>query len=169
MRLIDRFLPAVSGPHSARLDGNPQPLAQHTEARTPDELTSGGPSNAPIISPEDWTPVRPRRWSHVALIAELAILALLASASAAHADTMVVALAGSVTDVLNNVRNWIMGILAGLATVFLSIGGVRYVMGGGDPGEIEKAKTAFKSAGWGYGLAALAPLVVEILKGIVGA
>ncbi|WP_446685013.1 pilin [Kutzneria kofuensis] len=103
------------------------------------------------------------------MIAELAILALLASASAAHADTMVVALAGSVTDVLNNVRNWIMGILAGLATVFLSIGGVRYVMGGGDPGEIEKAKTAFKSAGWGYGLAALAPLVVEILKGIVGA
>jgi hypothetical protein len=105
----------------------------------------------------------------VALIVELAILALLASASAAHADTMVVALADSVTMVLNNLRNWIMGILAGLATVFLTIGGVRYVMGGGDPGEVEKAKTAFKSAGWGYGLAALAPLVVEILKGIVGA
>ncbi|MEV6905265.1 hypothetical protein [Amycolatopsis sp. NPDC051372] len=82
---------------------------------------------------------------------------------------MVVALAASVTDVINNIRNWLMGILAGLATVFLTIGGVRYVVGGGDPGEVEKAKTAFKSAGWGYGLAALAPLVVEILKGIVGA
>jgi hypothetical protein len=46
-----------------------------------------------------------------------------------------------------------MGILAGLATVFLSIGGVRYVMGGGDPGEIEKAKTSFKAAGIGYSLA----------------
>ncbi|WP_442874462.1 pilin [Amycolatopsis sp. NBC_00438] len=103
------------------------------------------------------------------LLVELLALLLLASAPVAQADTMVVALAGSVTDVLNNVRNWIMGILAGLATVFLSIGGVRYVMGGGDPGEVEKAKTAFKSAGWGYGLAALAPLVVEILKGIVGA
>jgi hypothetical protein len=103
------------------------------------------------------------------LVVELAALALVLTASSAHADTMVVALAGSVTDVLNNVRNWIMGILAGLATVFLSIGGVRYVMGGHDPGEVEKAKTAFKSAGWGYGLAALAPLVVEILKGIVGA
>jgi Type IV secretion system pilin len=169
MRLIDRFLPAANGPRRARLDGNPQTPAQRMEVRTPDELTGGGPSNAPIISPEDWTPVRPRRLSHVVLIVELAILALLASASSAHADTMVVALAASVTDVLNNVRNWIMGILAGLATVFLSIGGVRYVMGGGDPGEIEKAKTAFKSAGWGYGLAALAPLVVEILKGIVGA
>ncbi|MEV6831266.1 pilin [Amycolatopsis sp. NPDC051102] len=105
----------------------------------------------------------------LALLVELLALLLLASAPVARADTMVVALAGSVTAVLDNVRNWIMGILAGLATVFLTIGGVRYVLGGGDPGEIEKAKTAFKSAGWGYGLAALAPLVVEILKGIVGA
>jgi hypothetical protein len=42
-------------------------------------------------------------------------------------------------------------------------------MGGGDPGEIEKAKTSFKAAGIGYGLAALAPLVVTVLQGIVGA
>jgi hypothetical protein len=103
------------------------------------------------------------------LTASTSISTTLAVAGTAHADTVVLAIADSVTTVLNNIRNWIMGILAGLATVFLSIGGVRYVMGGGDPGEVEKAKTAFKSAGWGYGLAALAPLVVEILKGIVGA
>jgi hypothetical protein len=169
MRLIDRFLTAVGGPRRARLDDHPQPPAETTSTSTPEEATSSQPTSAPIITLEDWTPVRPRRWAHVALIVELAVLALLASASSAHADTMVLAIAGSVTDVLNNIRNWIMGILAGLATVFLSIGGVRYVMGGGDPGEVEKAKTAFKSAGWGYGLAALAPLVVEILKGIVGA
>ncbi|MEU5001501.1 pilin [Streptomyces sp. NPDC021622] len=81
----------------------------------------------------------------------------------------VLALAKSVNEVLDNIRNWIMGVLAGLATVFLTVGGVRYLMAGGDPGEVEKAKTAFKSAGWGYSLAALAPLVVAILKGIVGA
>jgi hypothetical protein len=103
------------------------------------------------------------------LVAEVASLALLVSASTAHAETtQVLALAGSVSDVLNNVRNWLMGILALLATVFLSIGGVRYVMGGGDPSEVEKAKTAFKSAGIGYALAALAPLIVAILQGIVG-
>ncbi|MGW5722816.1 pilin [Amycolatopsis sp. NPDC003865] len=158
MRVID----AESGPGSARLDGVPQPPDQTADA-------SSTPSNAPIIKPGDSVPARRRRWSHVVLVVELSAIALLASASAGHADTMVVALAGSVTDVLNNVRNWIMGILAGLATVFLTIGGVRYMTGSGDPGEIEKAKTAFKSAGWGYGLAALAPLVVEILKGIVGA
>ena len=104
------------------------------------------------------------------LLAGLAMLPALFSTSAAHAAAVqILALAGSVDDILNNVRNWIMGILAGLATVFLSIGGVRYVMAGGDPGEVEKAKTAFKSAGSGYALAALAPLVVQILKGIVGA
>lgn len=61
-----------------------------------------------------------------------------------------------------------MGILALLATVLLTIGGVRYVLANGDPGEVEKAKQAFKSAGFGYALATLAPLVVEILRGIVG-
>ncbi|WP_436502042.1 pilin [Actinokineospora sp. HUAS TT18] len=67
------------------------------------------------------------------------------------------------------IRNWIMGVLAGIATVFLTIGGVRRVVGAGDPGEQEKAKECFKAAGIGYCLAALAPLVVTVLKGIVGA
>jgi hypothetical protein len=105
----------------------------------------------------------------VLLVAELIAVALLTSGATAHADTVVLAIAGSVEEVLTNIRNWLMGILAGLATVFLTIGGVRRVFGGGDPGEQEKAKEAFKAAGIGYGLAALAPLVVTVLKGIVGA
>ncbi|MFD8494856.1 pilin [Amycolatopsis sp. NPDC059657] len=99
-----------------------------------------------------------------------AALLIVATVGPAHAETVqVLAFVAKVEDVFNNIRNWLVGILAGLATVFLTYGGVRYLMAGGDPGEVEKAKTAFKSAGWGYGLAALAPLVVEILKGIVGA
>lgn len=168
MRLIDRFFTAPSGPRSACLNDRPQPSTEIPEPASPGKLTGSEPTNDPIITSEDWTPVHVRRWSRVALIVELAVVVLLASAASAGADTMVLALADSVTTVLDNIRNWIMGILAGLATVFLTIGGARYVMGGGDPGEVEKAKTAFKSAGWGYGLAALAPLVVEILKGIVG-
>lgn len=113
---------------------------------------------------------RRRAVRRLVVISEVTALALVLSVSVSHAGTIhVLALAGSVDQVLTNVRNWVMGILAGLATVFLSIGGVRYVMGGGDPGEIEKAKTAFKAAGIGYGLAALAPLVVTVLQGIVGA
>ncbi|MDF2271856.1 pilin [Streptomyces coacervatus] len=117
-----------------------------------------------------WAPLRggrALRWAVVSAAVLALCLVGAASANALDAGT-VLALAKSVNEVLNNIRNWIMGVLAGLATVFLSVGGVRYLMAGGDPGEVEKAKTAFKSAGWGYGLAALAPLVVAILKGIVG-
>ncbi|GAA4884609.1 MULTISPECIES: pilin [Pseudonocardiaceae] len=111
-----------------------------------------------------------RRVGRVLAVAVLVIAGLVVTATTASAETThVVALARSVDEVLNNIRNWLMGILALLATVFLTIGGVRYVLANGDPSEVEKAKQSFKSAGFGYGLAALAPLVVEILKGIVGA
>ncbi|WP_422646772.1 pilin [Actinoalloteichus caeruleus] len=102
------------------------------------------------------------------VVGALVLLGWLVGASA-HADPVVLAIAESVDEVLTNIRNWLMGILAGLATVFLTIGGVRRVFGGGDPGEQEKSKEAFKAAGIGYALAALAPLVVSVLKGIVGA
>ena len=105
----------------------------------------------------------------VLLVAELVLVAVLASVATAHAGTSMLAIAQSVDEVLNNIRNWLMGILAGLATVAATIGGVRRVFGGGDPSEQEKSKEAFKAAGWGYALAALAPLLVAVLKGIVGA
>lgn len=109
------------------------------------------------------------RLTHLTIAATTLAASLLMAQPAHAADVHTIALAASVGAVLTNVRNWIMGILAGLATVFLSIGGVRYVLAAGDPGEVEKAKTAFKSAALGYGLAALAPLVVTVLRGIVGA
>ncbi|WP_455432209.1 pilin [Streptomyces violascens] len=74
-----------------------------------------------------------------------------------------------VPTVINNLRNWIVGLLAGLATLFLTFGGLRYLMAGGDPGEVEAAKRALKAAAIGYGLAVLAPVLVTVLQGIVGA
>jgi hypothetical protein len=109
-----------------------------------------------------------RRQLLVTGITVLAVSAATVPAASAAEPTQVLAIAASVNAVLTNIRNWIMGISAGLATVFLTVGGVRYMMAGGDPGEVEKARSSFKSAGYGYGLAALAPLIVEILKGIVG-
>ena len=76
--------------------------------------------------------------------------------------------AESVAQVISNLTAWIVGILAGVATLFLTIGGLRYLMAGGDPGEVEKAKTALKSAAIGYGLAILAPVIVTVLKSLVG-
>jgi hypothetical protein len=70
--------------------------------------------------------------------------------------------------VLNNATKWVVGILATVATLFLTIGGARYLMAGGDPGEVERAKGALKSAGIGYALALLAPVLLQILRGILG-
>src|SRR4051794_37060130 len=69
--------------------------------------------------------------------------------------------------VIDRSTAWLVGILAAVATLFLTIGGVRYVLAGGDPGGGEKAKSAFRSAIIGYALAALAPIVVQIVSGIL--
>nr|WP_066940373.1 pilin [Streptomyces sp. NBRC 110611] len=95
-------------------------------------------------------------------ITVLALLVLLADASQGWAVATIPA-------VISNLRNWIIGLLAGLATLFLTFGGLRYLMAGGDPGEVEAAKRALKAAAIGYGLAVLAPALVTVLQGIVGA
>ncbi len=69
---------------------------------------------------------------------------------------------------IDSLRTWLVGILATLATLFLTIGGIRYLLAGGDPMQVERAKTALKSAAIGYALAVLAPLLVTILTSVVG-
>ncbi|MEV0733693.1 pilin [Polymorphospora sp. NPDC050346] len=70
--------------------------------------------------------------------------------------------------VINNLTAWIVGILVGIATLFLTYGGALYLMAGGDPGQVEKAKGALKGAATGYALAVLAPVLLSILRGILG-
>lgn len=70
--------------------------------------------------------------------------------------------------IVRNLTVWIVGILAGVATLFLTVGGVRYLMAGGDPAEVERAKSALKSAAVGYALAVLAPVLLQVLQSIVG-
>ncbi|MEV3961514.1 pilin [Nocardia sp. NPDC050193] len=112
-----------------------------------------------------------RRWATIlaAVCTTVALLVLTAgSASAAPSQTVVLAVASSLDEVIDNARNWVMGILAGLATLCLTVAGARYLLGGGDPAETEKAKTAFRAACLGYALAVLAPVIVAVLKSIVG-
>lgn len=71
-------------------------------------------------------------------------------------------------EVITNIRNWLVGLLVALATLFLTIGGLRYLLAGVDPGEVSKAKDTLKFAALGYGVAILAPLLVEILRGFLG-
>jgi Type IV secretion system pilin len=149
----------------------PKPTQYRSAHRGPLQIDSR-PAHDTTTLPKSRLPrgERARLRHRLLTVMVFAALFTLLNTPIAHAQpTQVLALAGSIDQVLTNIRSWLMGILASLATVFLSIGGVRYVMGGGDPGEIEKAKTALKSAALGYGLAALAPVVVTVLQGIVGA
>jgi hypothetical protein len=114
-------------------------------------------------------PSRPRAVRTVILCGVTAGILIAGAATPALADTGHEHLAAAdIPTVVNNLRNWLVGILAVLATLFFTIGGIRYVASGGNPGEVEKAKTAFKSAAIGYGLAVLAPVFVTVLKSIVG-
>jgi len=104
-----------------------------------------------------------------AVAALAAAAALTAAAQPALAGTAGHVLAvAPIGQVISNITKWITGILAGLATLFLTIGGLRYLMAGGDPSEVERAKTALRSAAIGYGLAILAPVIVTVLKSLVG-
>ncbi len=84
------------------------------------------------------------------------------------ASGLAVAQVNDLPTVISNLTAWIVGILAVVATLFLTIGGVRYLIAGGDPSEVERAKSALKSAAIGYALALLAPVLLDVLRGILG-
>jgi Na+-driven multidrug efflux pump len=108
-------------------------------------------------------------------ITRIAVMATAIGTSAAFTATAVyasqkgMAAPSDLKTVINNLRTWIIGMLVALATLFLTVGGLRMLLAAGDPGEVSKAKEALKYAAIGYGIAALAPVLVEILKRIVGA
>jgi len=76
--------------------------------------------------------------------------------------------AGSLNQVIDNLRLWVAGLLATAATVLLMIGGGRYMAASGDPGQIERAKGAIRAALGGYALALLAPVLAGIVRHIIG-
>ncbi|MFI6326498.1 hypothetical protein ACIBG8_53880 [Nonomuraea sp. NPDC050556] len=111
------------------------------------------------------------RFIHSLWVAAVVAVVLICTASAvlAEAPAANAAVPSDLNTVFDNIRNWLIGLLAALATLMLTIGGLRYLVAGGDPGEVQKAKAALKAAAFGYGLAILAPLFVNVLKRIVGA
>lgn len=141
-----------------------------TPAPTPTDPTSTDPA-PPRSIPGGSTPdeAAPGLLAlRVQLVLTLAVAALVGSATVGHAETVqVLAIAKSVTEVLDNIRNWIVSILVALAIVFATIGGVKWIMAS-EPGDAEKAKSAFKNAGIGFVLAVLAPLLVEVLQSVIG-
>lgn len=110
--------------------------------------------------------------SRTALVAVPVTTAALVVAGALPASAgtgaAVIAKVASLNQVITNITIWVGGLLGGLATLLLMIGGVRYLIANGDPGEVMKAKETLKYSAIGYGIAILAPLLLAILKGFVG-
>lgn len=97
-----------------------------------------------------------RRLAPAAAVVTSTIVAVALVPDAAYA-------AESLEQVVDRIRLWLVGILVAVATLFLTVGGLRYAAANGDPGEVEKAKLALRSAAIGYALAMLAPLFVTIV------
>ncbi|MFI6132706.1 pilin [Micromonospora sp. NPDC051141] len=121
-------------------------------------------------------PARARAFTHsrtarrVGRIAALTgpVLLFLSMPAVAYAGTDVPAPAvNSLPVVIANLRYWLVGILAALATLFLVLAGVYWATAGGDPAQVERAKGALRNALIGYGVAVLAPVLLEIIQGIV--
>jgi hypothetical protein len=93
---------------------------------------------------------------------------LLATAVALISAPAALAAASDLNQVIDNLRIWITGLLAALATLLLMVGGVRYLLAAGDPGSHERAKGSIRAALIGYALALLAPVLVSIVQRIVG-
>jgi hypothetical protein len=104
----------------------------------------------------------------LAIAAAVSAAALLFIAHPAAAAAPSPASPPGLGQVIDNARLWVMGLLSAVATLFLVVGGARYVMAGGDPSQVERAKQTIKAALAGYALAVLAPVVLSILRGIVG-
>jgi hypothetical protein len=79
-----------------------------------------------------------------------------------------VAAVGDINSLIDSIRNWVAGLLAALATLFLTLGGLRYLTAGGNQRAMEEGKGAIKSALIGYALAALSPMLVDILRKVLG-
>ena len=73
-----------------------------------------------------------------------------------------------IVSILDGLRNALVAVLVTLSVVALTYAGVRYVIAGGDATGVEKAKGAAKSAVIGLVLALLAPVIVAIVKRIIG-
>ncbi|MBM0224415.1 pilin [Micromonospora sp. ATA51] len=103
-----------------------------------------------------------------ALAAQVALFLSVPTAAFADIGEPVYLAANSLPVVIGNLQTWLMGILAAVATLFLVLAGVYWATAGGDPAQVDRAKGALKNALVGYGLAVLAPVLLQVVQGIVG-
>lgn len=74
----------------------------------------------------------------------------------------------TVTDLLNSVLNNLMGLIATVAVLFIVIGGIMYVMSGGNSDMITRAKKTWTYAIIGLAIALAAPTFLKTIQQVLG-
>jgi hypothetical protein len=72
---------------------------------------------------------------------------------------------GSVNAFLQSIQNWLLGLVGGLAILFIVYGGFLYMTSGGNKERVETAKKTLTYAIGGLLLVILAGVIFEILTG----
>jgi hypothetical protein len=103
-------------------------------------------------------------WKRVVVIVSVVAAWTVVASAPAWADNPTKQL----NHVLDNARDWLVGIAGALVVVMLTVAGIRYSLAGGDPAQSEQAKTALKAALLGLAIVVLAPVLVAIMRGILG-
>lgn len=157
IHLFTRADTATSG-RTARDDGGDRIAAEHVsiEHAGTEHRGTGQPDNARGAG-------RAVRYAAVHVAITALMLSIPAAAFADPSGPKYLA-ANDLPTVISNLQTWVMGILAAVATLFLVLAGVYYATAGGDPQQVDKAKSAFKNALIGYGLAVLAPVLLQVVK-----
>ncbi|GAA1105287.1 hypothetical protein [Nocardiopsis composta] len=112
---------------------------------------------------------RPRKRARAAALggAALAAALLLAWGEAAWAQEAAEASTADIREVVERLRNVVVALASAVGTLLLAIAGLRWMLAGGDPSQIDAAKRALSGAGIGYGIAILATALMAVLDYVV--
>lgn len=103
--------------------------------------------------------------------AALAVGAAALSAGTAYAagtPTSPPAGASDLTSLLQSVQLWIWGFVGLAAIVMLSVVALMFILSGGHPGTVMKAKNGLRHVVYGLALLVLAPLLVNLVISVAG-
>ena len=107
------------------------------------------------------------RWDRVAAVAVLALFIAVAWCGSAEAQGGAADSTADIREVIERLRNVIVALASAVGTLLLTIAGLRWMLAGGDPSQIDAAKRALTGAALGYGIAILATVIMAILDYVV--
>lgn len=107
--------------------------------------------------------------SFVASLSYLASTSIvLASHTAGHIESPTKTDFSNIGAIFNTIFTFLIGIVGGLAIIFIVIGGIRYILAGGDPKATDAAKNQITAALIGLIVALLSVAIVVIVGNLLG-